>query len=171
MKIADINGDGSDDILLGNYGLNSKLTAGSGYPLLMYSKSFTGVNSADQIIALARDKKYYPFLTKEIIERQLPFIKKEFLQYSEMAGKTVEEVFGSKLKDAAIFKADTLASVACLMTEKGIIILHPCPWNFNGRHYSRLLSTIMMVTVKWIYWPEVIFLELFPTRGDMTHPR
>ncbi len=33
MKAVDLNGDGFDDLLLGNYGLNSKFTASSDYPL------------------------------------------------------------------------------------------------------------------------------------------
>ena len=36
MTNADVNGDGFDDILLGNYGLNSKLAASINYPLKMF---------------------------------------------------------------------------------------------------------------------------------------
>jgi hypothetical protein len=81
IKTADLNGDGFSDILLGNYGLNSKLTASKEYPLRMYSKSISGIGSADQILAIAKDGAYYPFLNKEDIEKQLPFIKKQFLMY------------------------------------------------------------------------------------------
>ncbi|MGC4035760.1 MAG: VCBS repeat-containing protein [Chitinophagaceae bacterium] len=111
LKIADINGDGWDDILLGNYGLNSKLTASGSFPLKLYNKSISGVNESDQLMAIAKDGKYYPFLNKEMIERQLPYIKKEYLRYGDMAGKTIDEIFGDKLKDAQIFYADTLASM------------------------------------------------------------
>jgi enediyne biosynthesis protein E4 len=127
LKVVDLNGDGWDDILLGNYGLNSKLTAGNGYPLKMYSKSISGIGGADQILAIAKDKKYYPFLNKETIERQLPFLKKEFLVYGEMAGKTVEEIFKDKLKDAAVFTADTLASMALLNDGNGHFAMAPLP--------------------------------------------
>jgi hypothetical protein len=119
VKTADLNGDGWDDILLGNYGLNSKLTASTDYPLQMFSKPMSGIGSADQILALAKDKKYYPFLNKEDIEKQLPYLKKQFLMYGEMAGKTVEEVFGEKLQGATIFKAASLASMVLLNDGKG----------------------------------------------------
>ncbi len=119
MKIADVNGDGLEDILLGNYGLNSKLTASSAFPLRMYSKSLSGVGSADQIVAVEKEKKYFPFLNKEDIEKQLPFIKKQFLMYGEMAGKTVEEVFGEKLQGATLYNAATLASTLLINDGKG----------------------------------------------------
>ncbi|MDN3657145.1 VCBS repeat-containing protein [Ferruginibacter paludis] len=119
IKTADLDGDGLDDILLGNYGLNSKLTASKDYPLQMFSKALSGIGSADQILTVAKGNKYYPFLNKEDIEKQLPFLKKQFLMYGEMAGKTVEEVFGEKLQGATIFKAATLASMVLINDGKG----------------------------------------------------
>lgn len=37
IKLADINGDGHEDLLLGNWGENSKLHASKKYPLIMYA--------------------------------------------------------------------------------------------------------------------------------------
>nr|WP_262901434.1 VCBS repeat-containing protein [Flavihumibacter profundi] len=119
LKTADINGDGFEDILLGNYGLNSKITASTKYPLKMFSKDISGFGRADQILAVAKGDKYYTFLNKEDIEKQLPYIKKKFLRYGEMAGKTVEEIFGEKLDGAAVFSAATLASMVLVNDGKG----------------------------------------------------
>ncbi|MBX2925270.1 MAG: VCBS repeat-containing protein [Chitinophagaceae bacterium] len=119
VKAADINGDGFEDILLGNYGLNSKLTASIAYPFKMYSVDLTRVGHDNQILALAKNNKYYPFLTKEDLENQMPYLKKEFLQYSNMAGKTVEEIFGKKLDDATVFTTTTFASIALVNDGKG----------------------------------------------------
>ena len=131
LKTADVNGDGFDDILLGNYGLNSKLIASNTYPLEMYSKSISGIGYADQILAVAKDKKYYPFLNKEDIEKQLPYLKNKFLMYGEMAGKTVEEVFGEKLQGSTVFRASTLASMVLLNDGKGHFNAIPLPAEFQ----------------------------------------
>lgn len=131
IKTTDLNGDGFDDILLGNYGLNSKLTASSDYPLEMFNKSISGIGYADQIMAVAKDKKYYPFLNKEDIEKQLPYLKKQFLMYGEMAGKTVEEIFGEKLQGATVFRAATLASMVLLNDGKGHYNPTPLPPAFQ----------------------------------------
>ena len=131
IKTADINGDGHEDILLGNYGLNSKLTANKDYPLTMFSKDISGNGNADQILAVAKDNKYYPFLNKEDIEKQLPYIKKEFLMYGEMAGKTVGEVFEKKLDNATVFTASTLASMVLMNDGKGHFIATELPAPFQ----------------------------------------
>jgi enediyne biosynthesis protein E4 len=112
--IADVNGDSLPDILLGNYGLNSKLTASQSLPLELFCKDIDNNEHTDQILAVGRQGKYYTFLGKETLEKQLPFIKKEFLSYRKMAGATVTEVFGDKLKDAVKMEATTLASVVLL---------------------------------------------------------
>ena len=131
MKTADVNGDGFDDILLGNYGLNSKLTASNAYPLEMYLMHSSGIGYADQILAVANDKKYYPFLTTDDIEKQLPYFKKKFLTYGEIAGKTVEELFGENLQGAAVSKAFTLASMVLLNDGKGHFNAMPLPAEFQ----------------------------------------
>jgi hypothetical protein len=114
MLCTDINGDGFKDILLGNYGLNSKLTASNSYPLKMYVADIDGNNNTDQILAVAKNGKYYPFLGKEDLEKQLPYLKKEFLSYGKMAGKTIPEIFGDRLNKATLLEATTLASMVLM---------------------------------------------------------
>lgn len=119
MKCLDVNGDGFKDILLGNYGLNSKLTASSSYPLKMYVVDIDNNGKSDQLLAVAKNGKYYPFLGKEDLEKQLPYLKKNFLSYQSMAGKTVSEIFGDRLDSATLFQATTLASMILLNDGKG----------------------------------------------------
>ncbi len=119
MQSVDVNGDGYNDFLLGNYGLNSKLTASSSYPLKMYCADMSGNGNMDQILSVAKNGNYYPFLNKEDLEKQLPYLKKEFLSYSKMAGKTVEEIFGQRLNNAKVFEASTLASIILINDGKG----------------------------------------------------
>lgn len=114
VKVADVNADGKPDLLLGNYGLNSKLNASEAFPIRLYRKDFDNNHFTDQILCIAKEGKYYPFLGKETMERQLPYLKKEFLSFQKMAGKTVEEIFGNKLDDASMLEARTLASAVAL---------------------------------------------------------
>lgn len=119
LTICDLNSDGSPDLLLGNYGLNSKITASADFPLKMYSKDFAGIGKEDQILAIAKAGVYYPFRNKEDIEKQLPYIKKQFLRYSEMAGKSVSEIFGDKLQGATVSAAATMNTIALINNGKG----------------------------------------------------
>jgi enediyne biosynthesis protein E4 len=119
MLATDLNGDGYPDLLLGNYGLNSKLTASADYPLKMYVGDMMNNQRMAQILAVQKNGRYYPFLDKENLEKQLPFLKKKFLSYGKMAGLTVEEIFGKKLDSSALYEAYTLGSVALINDGKG----------------------------------------------------
>ena len=90
--LTDVNGDGFADILAGNWGHNSKLYAGKNGPLKLYVKDFDNNGSVEQIIAYTIDGEEYTFLAKDELERSLPVLKKAYLNYSEVAGKTVEFV-------------------------------------------------------------------------------
>ncbi len=119
VKSADINGDGYPDLLLGNYGLNSKLRASADYPLKMWVGDFDNNGIPEQLLSVQKEGKYYPFLGKEELENQLPYLKKEYLSYTKMAGKTMEEIFGKKLGEATLLQATTLASMVLISDGKG----------------------------------------------------
>jgi len=123
----DIDGDQDPDFLFGNYGLNSKLTASEQYPLKMFLEDIDKNGNADQVLAIEKKGKYYPFLGKEDLEKQLPYLKKEHLTYTTMAGKTVSEIFGNRTKDATLFEAKNLSSQLWINDGKGKFNVTPLP--------------------------------------------
>ena len=115
----DVNGDGFTDILAGNWGCNNKFWAGKNGPLKLYIKDFDNNGSTEQILAYTINGKEYPFLAKDELERALPVLKKYYLKYSEVAGKTVQYVFYDLFKDAKELKAEVLASSCFINDGKG----------------------------------------------------
>ena len=65
------------------------------------------------------DGKEYPFLAKDELERPLPVLKKAYLHYSDVAGKTVQYMFYDLFKDYIELKAETLSSSCFLNDGKG----------------------------------------------------
>jgi hypothetical protein len=117
LFIDDINGDSSLDILAGNWGHNTKLYAGKNGPLKLYTKDFDKNGSVEQVMAYTVDGKEYTFLAKDELERRLPVLKKAYLKYSEVAGKTVQFMFYDLFKDYTELKAEHLGS--CVFTNDG----------------------------------------------------
>ncbi|MEO7394408.1 MAG: VCBS repeat-containing protein, partial [Chitinophagaceae bacterium] len=116
LKVADINGDGFTDILAGNWGHNSKLYAGKNGPLKLYIKDFDKNGSVEQVMAYTVNGKEYTFLAKDELERSLPVLKKAYLKYGDVAGKTVQYMFYDLFKDYQELKAETLSS-SCFMND------------------------------------------------------
>lgn len=116
---ADVNGDGFTDILAGNWGHNTKLYAGKNGPVKLFVKDFDKNGSVEQIMAYTIDGKEYPFLAKDELERPLPVLKKAYLKYSDVAGKTVQYMLYDLFKEYKELKAEVLGSCCFLNDGKG----------------------------------------------------
>ncbi|GAO43528.1 VCBS repeat-containing protein [Flavihumibacter petaseus] len=128
LQVADVNGDGHSDLLAGNLGCNSKLKASREFPLRLYCGDIAGMGSFDQVLALSTTGKYYPFLNKEEMEKRMPLImRKQFADYSSMAGLGIDEIFGDRLRGAKQLEINTLASVVLMGDGKHGFTVHPLP--------------------------------------------
>lgn len=119
LYATDVNGDGYPDLLAGNWGHNTKLWAGKDGPCKLFVKDFDNNGSVDQLLCYSAGKKDYTFLVKDELERALPVLKKHYLTYSEVAGKTVDYVFFDLFKGYTELQAETLSSSCFLNDGKG----------------------------------------------------
>jgi len=115
----DLDKDGKIDLIAGNYGLNSKLSPSPSQPLKLFVFDYDDNGSTDQVMAIQQDGKYFTFLGKDELEKQMPGLKKDYLKYSEFAKKSVEEIFGNKLDNAKNFEAREFRSMVFLNDGKG----------------------------------------------------
>ncbi|SEL63448.1 Repeat domain-containing protein [Aquimarina amphilecti] len=121
----DIDNDGDIDYLLGNFGLNSKFSASSDFPLRMYYADFDNNNKTETIVAVAKNGKYYSTLGLDELSSQLNFLKKKFTTYTSFAGKTIEEIFDrDALENAKLLEVHELAS-GYLKNDKGTFSFVP----------------------------------------------
>ena len=116
LYVTDVNGDGYPDILAGNWGHNSKLSAGKDGPLNLYVKDLDGNGTVEQLMTYFIGGREYPFLGKDQIELAVPVLKRSHLSYDEAAGKTIRELFGSQLDSAVRMSVQDLGS-ACFIND------------------------------------------------------
>ncbi len=109
---ADLDQDGDQDLLLGNYGKNFYLKASDEEPLFLWIQDFDNNGSIEKLITNRRDGKDYPVYVKRDMVDQLPGLKKENLLHSEYANKPISALFDAeKLKTATIKQVNTFASM------------------------------------------------------------
>lgn len=91
--VYDIDGDGDDDILLGNWGLNSKFDPAPDSPLKMYYLDFDKNGETETVLAYQKNGSYYPVHSKDELASQLNIISKRYVQHRDYALKTMEDIF------------------------------------------------------------------------------
>ncbi|MTE27300.1 VCBS repeat-containing protein [Winogradskyella ouciana] len=107
----DIDSDGDQDILLGNWGTNTKFNLNFDGPLVMYHDDFDENGKAETLLAYNKDGKYYPLNSKDELAAQMNVINKIYTSHSRYAGKTIEEVMTQGSIDMADkYEVHTLAS-------------------------------------------------------------
>ncbi|EMR01706.1 VCBS repeat-containing protein [Cesiribacter andamanensis] len=77
IAASDLDGDGNVDLIVGNWGLNSKFSASPQAPLALYVADFDENQALDHIFARTLpDGKEYPLVLRHDLVRQLPGKKK-----------------------------------------------------------------------------------------------
>jgi hypothetical protein len=111
VKAADIDNDGDMDLIAGNRGMNSKISASLDGPCMVYAKDFDGNGSYDAVLGYYIWGKCYPMYHRDQLIDQLPMMRKKFIRYSHYAGKTMDEIFtGEQKKDMDIFTTASFES-------------------------------------------------------------
>jgi len=121
----DFNGDGRPDFVLGNLGLNTRLHASPTQPTRMYVKDFDRNGFPEQIVTLYENGKSVPLALRDELTNGLPYLKPRYPKYSDYAGQTVDQIFGSSLNDAVQKQAETFATALALSNRDGSYTLVP----------------------------------------------
>ncbi|MBA4053243.1 MAG: hypothetical protein C0490_00880, partial [Marivirga sp.] len=113
IEPADLDNDGDNDFILGNWGTNTKFKASPARPVTMYVNDFDGNGKSEFIINWypPLDSTAYPFTTKSEITSQLPALRKSILRYADYANQTYDSLFSSDVRSRSIaYKVDYLSS-------------------------------------------------------------
>ena len=111
IKSADFDNDGDLDLVAGNWGENSRFSASEEEPIQLYLEDFDGNSKIDPVVTYYLDGKESIFSSKDEIDKQMPFLKKKFNNYTAYAHANFEEILPrEKLKSAQKKLVNELAS-------------------------------------------------------------
>lgn len=149
----DIDGDGDQDYLLGNWGLNTKFSTSEEHPMKMYYGDLDKNGATETIVSTFKDGKDYPVDGLKELSSQLVSLRKKFNSYSSFAGKSMEVILGENmLPNAEILEVHTLNS-GFLKNENGKFTFVPFSYklqlapimsflefDFNGDNKTEVLA-------------------------------
>jgi hypothetical protein len=104
VTAADVNGDGKEDLILGNIGENFYLRPDKDHPVKLWINDFDGNGSVEKMMTYTVDGKDMPVFLKRDLEDQLPLIKKNNLKNEQYAHKAIQDLFSKELLDKSIVK-------------------------------------------------------------------
>ena len=107
----DFDGDGDEDIIAGNLGLNYKYHASKDEPFEVYSYDFDGNDKLDIVLGYFNEGILFPLRGRSCSSQQIPGISEKFPTYDEFAIAPLTEVYGEEtLGQALNYKVQTFAS-------------------------------------------------------------
>ncbi|MFD2099036.1 VCBS repeat-containing protein [Flagellimonas iocasae] len=128
IALDDVNGDGINDLLLGNVGENLGLDASPEKPLKLWVKDWDNNGQIDPILVQYKDGKDRIFASLDELKKQMPFMSRIFRRYTVFADKSAKEIFPDEVFENAVIKnAVTLSSQIGYSNPDGTYSLKPLP--------------------------------------------
>lgn len=112
IETADIDKDGDQDLIAGNWGTNSQFKASPEKPMQMTFKDFDNNGSVDPVITFYNDGKSYPWPTRDEMTAQIPVLRRKFPDYKSYSEAQLTDIFQEgDLKGATVLNVTELKTV------------------------------------------------------------
>ena len=111
VQVNDFDKDGDFDIVVGNWGLNTRLQATPDEPIQLYTNDFDNNGKEESIVTHFYNGVETTFSTKEELTKQIPLINKKYLSFEAFAKADLNQIFSpQKLENAKKKECFELAS-------------------------------------------------------------
>ncbi len=112
IRSEDFDKDGDIDLIVGNWGLNTRLMASEIEPIRVYRNDFDKNGKVDPILTYNFNGIETVLSSKSELVTQLPYLNKEFLSYNKYSEASLEDLFGQEaLENSEISQVTMLSSM------------------------------------------------------------
>jgi len=128
VAAVDLRGNGRQDLVLGNLGLNSYLRASRREPARLYINDFSHSGGLEQILTFYKNGVSYPLAGRDELVRAIPSLKSKYPSYKDFGASRIEDIFpAADLKSATVREAYTFASSVALNDGNGTFTVQQLP--------------------------------------------
>lgn len=107
----DFDGDGDEDLVAGNMGLNFKYQASPEAPFEVYSSDFDMDGNSDIVLGYYNEGILYPVKGLYYSARQVSTIKDKYIKHDEFAIASLDDIYGTEALNLSLnYKANTFSS-------------------------------------------------------------
>jgi enediyne biosynthesis protein E4 len=110
ISVGDFDGDGRQDIILGNIGENFYLQPDQQNPVKLWINDFNNNGTVDKILTRTEDGQDKTVFLKHEIQEQIPSLKKQNLKHSDYAKKSMKDLFPAEVLSKCLVKQFNYAS-------------------------------------------------------------
>lgn len=129
LLVTDVDQDGDPDIIAGNWGLNSRLTASKEEPVRLYRIDVDDNGKVETLVTHYYQGQETLFASKDDLTKQIPMLNKEYLSYLDFAQAELQDLIPPDKWDSALQKeVYQLQSCWFENTANGSFETHPLPW-------------------------------------------
>ncbi|HET7372931.1 MAG TPA: FG-GAP-like repeat-containing protein, partial [Gemmatimonadaceae bacterium] len=141
VTVADVNGDGRPDLVLGNLGLNSYLKASDSLPARAYVGDFAHNRMSEAIITVYRGGASYPLAGRDELLGIIPELRTRFPLYKDFAGKRIEELLPEAVRrSATVLEAYDFGTSVAVNKGDGTFSLQPLPAEAQFSNVNAVLA-------------------------------
>lgn len=123
----DLDEDGDLDWLVGNQGLNSRLRASATKPVELWVGDIDSNGSTEPIITYFNEHLRSPFITKDLLTKQVPSLKRKFFKYQDFKAVKIEDILNEAQLTQFVHKQVHLFSSVWIENKSGSYIVHELP--------------------------------------------
>jgi hypothetical protein len=153
LAVHDLDGDGDEDLILGNLGENFYLQPDRTHPVKIWMNDFDQNGSLEKVITQTIHGKDMPVFLKRELSEQVIAIKKQNLKYESYGNKSIQELFPEKVLQSSQVKQVTYPSSCIAYNEGGgHFTVQPLPMDMQWSS----LNAFLVVDVNKDKRPDLI---------------
>jgi len=128
IETDDVDGDGDQDLLLGNRGENFYFSGTKEQSAKLWINDFDGNGTIDKIMSRSVNGRDMPIPMKKELTSQIPSLKKQVLKHADYAQKSIQDLFKKEiLKKSVVMEGNYFQSAVALNIGNGQFTMMPLP--------------------------------------------